>query len=1601
MIRQRTLLHLKLLGVVFALSFWTALAAPAAEPHADANRLTYLDENDPFYVHLNFPKLTTPQWVGEAGVEAVVILAIDDLRETPKYETTLRPILERLKQIDGRAPVSIFCNINDAANPQFQAWLKEGLSLEVHTLTHPCPCLAGSNFVSAASNYHDCVDLLHAIPGNKPVAFRMPCCDSMNSPSPRFYAEIFNQASRAGQFLTIDSSVMNITTPRDTSLPRGLVLDAAGRERFRKYFPSETNQITRQPMGSFVTTIEDYPYPYVIGKLCWEFPPMVPSDWEANNVHGPTNSVTVADWKAALDATVLKQGVFTFIFHPHGWIRPAQMVEFIDYAVATYGKKVKFLNFRETQERLDRNLLAGEPLRAANGQDNGVRLLDVNNDGYLDVVIGNERARKTRLWNPKQNAWVETGFPTQVKGAQFGVLHPDGRAVAIKTVETSSQPDYSAWHFENGTWLEDKSLLNGLKLAGQPVLTSRDGTDRGVRLRDADNDGRCELLVGNETQNAVFGWFEAEHSWKKLAYSLPPGTSIVDAQGRDDGLRFVDINADGYADALFSNEKYFSLHQFVSKANPRLSWEVGWNDEVATGKRDASSPIPMIVRGGAHPDNGVWFHSRQMWVQNEDTASLPSVVDRRSFKQLLTADQPPSKSPQESLACIQVRPGFKVELVASEPLVVDPIAFEWGADGKLWVVEMGDYPLGVDGKGKPGGIVRFLEDTDRDGRYDRSTIFLDGVNFPTGIIPWRKGVIISTAPEIFYAEDTDGDGKADLRKTLFKGFNEGNQQHRVNGFDYGLDNWLYGANGESGGTVTIVGQASSLPIVGQASRLPVPLRGHDFRCQPDAGLFEPVAGQTQYGRHRDDWGNWFGNNNPTWLWHYFLPEHYLARNPQLAIKTTRQMLANYPESTRCFPISRTFQRFNDPAQFNHVTSGNSATPYRDELFGADFATSIFISEPVHNLIHREVLEPDGVTFKSHRAPDEQDTEFLRSTDNWFRPTMLKTGPDGALYIADMYRQVIEHPEWITKDIQQRLDLRAGADQGRLYRVYPEGAKLRPAPRLDKLDTAGLVAALDSANGWQRDTAERLLVQDGNKSTADPLRKLMSTSAKPKVRLQALHTLNALGLLSPEIAVAGLKDVHPAIRENSVQLCESFLHPSERGRPRPRGGNEKEAAAFVTPAPVAAALLQLTADPDARVRQQLAFTLGEWEDVRAAQALIKLAGDARLETAVLSSAPRHASRMLALLLADASPAGPNVSLVEPLIGLTAAQDDGAALAKTVREISSPRDGKYLAWQFAAMAGLLDGLERQKEARQVDLKSREPADLFAAARSLALDSKAAESERLQGVRLLGRGPTDQDEDLERLGQILRPEAPHPLQTAALAGLRRSSAARVADVVIAGWKGYAPSLRTEVLNLLFSRAEWIQALLTALEHDKISPAGIGAVHQQKLITHAKASIREQAVKLFSATRRDRQAVLKEYQTVEKLPGHPAKGTALFRQNCSPCHRFKGEGHEIGVDLNTLADKPLQTLLTAILDPNQAVEARYVNYTAMTKADHEISGVITAETATSITLRSPGGNEEVILRSDLKELASSGLSLMPEGFEKSINPQDMADLIAYILAR
>jgi peptidoglycan/xylan/chitin deacetylase (PgdA/CDA1 family) len=373
----------------------------------------YVDELNPYYPDRDFPKLITPHWVGDADTECVVILAIDDMRSPKQYEAFLRPILRRLKAIDGQAAMSIMTCAVDPNDPQLQAWLKEGVSLECHTIDHPCPFFK-PGFAKAKETYDRCVDLMNSIPGNRPVAFRMPCCDSLNTPSPRFWAEIFDKTTVQGNFLSLDSSVFNVFTSADPELPRSLVLDDRGRERFTRYLPADR---------SFVNTIENYPYPYLIGKHCWEFPCVTPSDWEAQHLQKPNNPNTVRDLKAALDCAVAKKGVFCLVFHPHGWIRNDQIVELIDHATQKHGKKVKFLNFRAAHDLLVKNLQGGHSLRDgffdkqtppwwpakkllptlptdlppgiarldANGHDNGVRFVDLDGDGKLDIVYSNEK----------------------------------------------------------------------------------------------------------------------------------------------------------------------------------------------------------------------------------------------------------------------------------------------------------------------------------------------------------------------------------------------------------------------------------------------------------------------------------------------------------------------------------------------------------------------------------------------------------------------------------------------------------------------------------------------------------------------------------------------------------------------------------------------------------------------------------------------------------------------------------------------------------------------------------------------------------------------------------------------------------------------------------------------------------------------------------------------------------------------------------------------------------------------------------------------------------------------------------------------------------
>jgi len=1558
------------------------IGLPILQAAPDANRLVYLDETDPFYVGRHTARLTTPQWVGEEGVEAVALLSIDDMRSTERYEAFLRPLLDRLKQIDGRAPVSIFANALDPDDPRLVSWLKEGLSIEVHTLSHPCPCLAKGDFAAADQTFDGCVDLLHRIPGNVPVAFRMPCCDSMNSPSPRFFAEIFNWPSSAGQFLAIDTSIMTIFTSADPEVPREWVVEASGQARFGRYLPARTNAQVKVSMGSFTTTVEDYPYPFVVGGLCWEFPPVVPSDWEAQNLHGSNQAATVEDWLAAMDIVVRKQGTFTLIFHPHGWIENTQLADLVNRTVAKHGQRVRFLNFREAADRLSRNLLKGQALRAADGRDNGVRLLDLDADGNQDVIIANESMQVTRRWDPNAGTWREFPFPTRITAGndplrspavRFGVLEGTGTTVAMMRDGATA----GAWILRDDVWEPAPELWNGLSLDGEVPATQRNGQDAGFRLRDVDHDGRCEVLVSNPDQNAVFSWNDEERRWTRRDFGFPEEVSLVDGAGRDNGLRFVDLNGDTYEDMVFSNGESWAVHLFVADPIPGWDWKVGWTRRVKGGSRSAPGAIPAIVREGPQRNNGAWFKDGHLWIQNEDTAHLPDKVDRRSFQDLIAFEAPPPRSPEESLRAIQVRDGFEVRLVAAEPLVKDPVAFDWGEDLRLWVVEMGDYPSGMDGRDKPGGRVVVLDDADDDGRYDTATTFLEELPFPNSIMPWGRGALVCAAPDMLYAEDTDGDGRADLKRVLWTGFRPGNQQHRVNGFEYGLDNWIYAANGESGGTLRGPGVEGSLS-----------LRGHDLRFRPDQGRLELIEGATQYGRHRNDWGDWFGNNNPAWLWHYPIEERSLPRGlPRPPMK--HYMAAN---STRAVAISPSMARFNWPGLHHTVTSANSPTPYRDDLFGPEFATSMFISEPAHNLVHREVLTPEGVSWSSRRAEGEEESEFLASTDNWFRPITLKTGPDGALYVADMYRLVIEHPEYAMEDMKQQIDLRAGDDRGRIYRVVPKGTPLRRPHSLAGLAGAELAAAMDSPNGWQRDTVQRLMVRGQDRAAADTLRRLARESSLPQVRVQALCTLDGLGEVSPDWLLRVLRDPHPEVRRHAVRIAEAAL-PGDESRVLIRR------------------LIEMAEDPAVRVRYQLAFTLGQAVSPQVPDALARLAArdaeDAYVRAAVLSGRAKHLAPLADRLMTHEHTARPFASALGERI---LAERNGEALGMLAQRLQPMDVATPESWQWQATARLVEALA-EEGVDWSDFEGGQTASSVAWRRAMEdwharVLSRAREQvkeadvldARLASLRILRWRNPRWEQDRALVVSLLDARQAPELQRTALELLSRDADPVVAEQLLARWDVMSPGIKVATIDELLKRPERASWLVEVIESDTIPARLVNTVQRQKLLQHPDPAVRERAAAIFGAAATGRAAVMQAYRDVPRLTGHPDQGAGLFREHCATCHQVRGEGVAVGPDLGTVTGRTTEGLVAAILDPNQAVEAPFVNYTAVTEDGRELSGVLVSETADRVVLKGAGGMEEEVRRSQLKELRGSALSVMPEGFEQMLKPQDMADLVAFL---
>ncbi len=613
----------------------------------------------------------------------------------------------------------------------------------------------------------------------------------------------------------------------------------------------------------------------------------------------------------------------------------------------------------------------------------------------------------------------------------------------------------------------------------------------------------------------------------------------------------------------------------------------------------------------------------------------------------------PILTAEQALKTFTVAKGFHVELVAADPLVGDPISMQFGPDGRLWVIEYRGYMQDVDGKGEdlPVGSIAVLSDTDGDGVMDKRTVFAKGLVMPRAISLVGDGLLVAIPPGLFFMRDTDGDGVADQKTEVIADYSTTtNPEHNANGLVWMMDNWIYSANSTA-----------------------------RFRYE-GAGKFTRDATITrgQWGITQDDTGRLYYNSNSDPLRVDAVPSAYLRRNPNFPATGTNVQLV--PARLPTFPgrittgINRGYNTLDKEGKLTSVTAACGPVIYRGALFAAEFRGDAFIAEPSGNFIKRiKLTEKDGALTGANAY---EGTEFLTSTDERFRPVNLFNGPDGALYVVDLYRGILQHKTYVTSYLRREIEARHlgdGIGLGRIWRIVPDGApKAKFKSGLAGAGTAQLVDQLGDANGWTRDTAQRLLVEQRAPAAAAALRKFATSAPSPLGRQHALWTLDGIGALDQPTVIAALGDKDPRVTAAAIRVSERFLKPAANPD-------------------VLAELVALTARPDPAVRLQLAFSLGEAKspvaDAAMRTLLVAAGAQPYLVDAVVSGMARREADFIEAIAREAKAGGPAVtSAVVAAAGAALKGSDAARLARVLAVVA---DAASPAWIRTAV---LDGIDR---------------------------------------------------------------------------------------------------------------------------------------------------------------------------------------------------------------------------------------------------------------------------------------------------------------------
>ncbi len=990
------------------------------------------------------------------------------------------------------------------------------------------------------------------------------------------------------------------------------------------------------------------------------------------------------------------------------------------------------------------------------------------------------------------------------------------------------------------------------------------------------------------------------------------------------------------------------------------------------------------------------------------TFDFPVYTNKPAGKQLAgqhVAASNPAMKPADAQRAFAVPKGFEVRLFASEPMVVNPVAMTWDDRGRLWVLELYEYPLGTKPGEKGRDRIKILEDTDGDGVADKVTVFADGMSLATGLQLGNGGVYVAEAPNLWFLQDTDGDGKADKKTAVLTGFGLEDRHELLNGLTWGPDGQLYMTHG--------VFTRSNAKDPNDRNAVPVVLTAGVARFDTRTKRFEVFAEGTS-----NPWGVDFDAKGNAFVSACVI-DHLFHLAPG-GIYTRQGGQAPY------------LYGYGDLKSIvdhrHHMAAYAGIDIYQGNQWPEEWKGAALHGNIHQNAINIDRLTPKGSSFLASKWNDSGD--FLTTKDGWFMPVSTQTGPDGAVWLMDWYDK---YPCYQNANADPD-----GVDRehGRIWRVVWTGDKpgspvaSRPSKDMDlgKLSSAELVKMLEHPNSWQRRSAQRLLNERRDNTVQGQLQNLFATGKSLDSRLAAFWTMQSSGQLADTILEKATTDQDPAVRMWAARfLGEQRVVSEDR----------------------MSWLEALARDPDPTVRSAVASASRQF-----------VSGQLTVNAPLPGGGLPHDTGAILAALVQSSKAGDDATVsfltwmaAEPIVVAEPARTlqwfsengqanmpfAGTLLAKTLRRLCDLRDGSKLdlALDFLgtltdadaplavrALDGLIDGqrgkaitptkpteptLKKLLASANKDVVSRAQqlgslwgdANALKAGLARITDASAPEADRIAAVRTSARVKT---EDTRRalLGLLAAPGS-DTLKVEAVRALQQVGEDDTARQLLEKWNSSTPAVRAAVAEFCTSRSNWKWPFFTAVERGDVKRGDIPPTVVRTLATSGSEKERAKAEQVFGKVRATSAEKLKLIDAKRKVVGTGpidlAKGHEVARRTCFVCHKMYDEGAEIGPDLTGVGRSSLDALLHNVINPNEIIGAGYENVEIETKDDRFFSGRMVENNASIVKLIQAGPAESIVAKSDIKTLKVSENSVMPEGLE-AMPDEDFRNMIWFILS-